>query len=107
MNYLRAMLNHHVFGTRAKDAVSLDVAKPLLIPAGADTLDAIGCPPGVRDVEFEGAGRSKRQKMWASAVEDKFGDISADVDGQGGESKDDNLYLEAMVSALPCGLAHN
>lgn len=53
---------------------------------------------GARSAEFEGAGRSKREKMWVSAVASKCGDIDVDDEGMaddGGNEAD--IYLEPIV----------
>lgn len=40
------MLNHYVFQTEAKKTTVVDPGRPLIIPAGADSLESIGAPAG-------------------------------------------------------------
>ncbi len=50
-NFLRGILNHYAFGNPFKSTTILESSKAICVPAGADSLAAIGLPGGVDSQE--------------------------------------------------------
>lgn len=68
----RAMLNHYVFHTDPKKASQLDPSKPFVIPAGGDSLESIGAPPGASRAQMDTSNIGSRVKLWQRAVDSFF-----------------------------------
>ena len=96
----RAMLNHYVFHTEAKKTAHLDPAKPLIIPAGSDSFDSIGTPPGARRAQMDGDNISARMQLWGKAVDTFFPpEKDDDADGKD-EAVDAQQWLEPVVDTM-------
>lgn len=67
MSVLRNVLYHHAFATPPVSTAQLDAGKPLVVPAGADSLGGIGKPPQV-----EGCLAESAELRWAAAYEATF-----------------------------------
>lgn len=76
----------HLFRANSRKAIETNPEKPLSVPAGSDTLDAIlkVTPPGTRREDFVSGNAVTDVAMdsWRRAVEDVFG--PADLNGMGG-----------------------
>ena len=66
------MLNHLVFRAEARKAVQVHPSKPLLIPAGADSIEKIGVPPGCTMSDITVGSLESRIDKWRGAVEVYF-----------------------------------
>ena len=66
------VMSHYCFNAELKNYVQLDTSKPLFIPAGNDSFESIGIPPGVSRTEFETATPVNRIIKWRDAVEVYF-----------------------------------
>ena len=75
----RMAMNHFCFKAELKNYVQLDTAKPLFIPAGSDSFESIGIPPGISRTEFETKTPANRVAKWRDAVEAYF---PVPVDGE-------------------------
>ncbi|CAN0296620.1 unnamed protein product [Pylaiella littoralis] len=73
----RLALNTHLFRANSRKAIETNPEKPLSVPAGSDTLDAIlkVTPPGTRREDFVSGNAVTDVAMdsWRRAVEDVFG----------------------------------
>jgi hypothetical protein len=68
----RNLLNHFVFGTEVKRVVQANVAKPLVLPAGSDTLEGIGLPPGCTRSDVEAGSVQSRVGKYKRPCDDMF-----------------------------------
>lgn len=72
LNHFRLLLNHFVFHTEKKRAVQQNPGKPLIIPAGTDTLEAIGLPHGCTQSDVEVGSFQSRVARYKRAVDEVF-----------------------------------
>jgi len=63
-----AVLSSHVFGAKPVKALEMDYNKPLMIPAGMDTLERIGGPKGSLKGSMEGMGYEEQLRAWRHSV---------------------------------------
>ena len=85
----------------------MDPERPVVVPAGRDSLESIGVPPGARRSDFEGAPLTspKLVGLWESALQDYFPSAAAAAsqssEGAGAESRDTlQLSKEAVVDTM-------
>lgn len=99
LQYVRSFLNHFGFGEDLKGKPHLDAGQCLVIPAGADSFKALGCPNGVeKDVYEKTPGADARLNMWRKAIELHFDPTGAEKDTD--VKKEDEESHEPLVDAM-------
>eukprot|EP00741_Cyanophora_paradoxa_P011177 tig00020554_g10797.t1 len=93
------LMNHHVFKTSASKTVVVDPMKPLYVPVGSDTFQAIGVSrPPVSPVELA-SWRDENTKLWLGEMANAF--KPADRQEQRGNFDPSNAkYREPTVDEL-------
>ena len=106
MSAMRSLLNHLAFGTDRKDGVKRDPAKPLYVPAGRDSLESIGAPPGARREDFvsddaQPLASDSYIAMWLNALDEYFPSSSLQEETKSNSNTNDlNLSSEPVVDAM-------
>ncbi|XP_005998344.1 cytoplasmic dynein 2 light intermediate chain 1 isoform X2 [Latimeria chalumnae] len=99
MSKARNLINHLTFGTDRGKSVSVDHNKPLIIPAGLDSLSQIGSPPA-SDSDLGKLHARTPLELWKKVYERLFPPEST---GDLGDIKDpakDLQYTEPEVDAM-------
>ena len=95
MTVLRNLLYHHVFHTSAVRTVQLEHTRPLVVPASADSLAAIGQPPLVDGVHIDTPG-----ERWRAAYEATFPPKAAKKEAQDLSLVDAEQFAEETIDVL-------
>ena len=95
MTVVRNLLYHHVFHTAAVRTVQLEHTRPLVVPASADSLAAIGQPPLVDGVHIDTPG-----ERWRAAYEATFPPKAAKKEAQDLSLVDAEQFAEETIDVL-------
>eukprot|EP00117_Sycon_ciliatum_P014298 scpid68912/ scgid2839/ Cytoplasmic dynein 2 light intermediate chain 1 len=94
----RALLCSMAFGTQESRTVLLDDSKPLIAPAGADSLGAIG-PPPMQDGGMKIHAR-KPVELWKNTFAGFFPPAAKEGEDKDGDPAADPQYAEAIVDEM-------
>lgn len=101
LSHFRALLNHYVFHTDRKRTAQTDPARPLMVPAGCDSLESIGAPPGASLGEVMEGPIEARLAPWRKAVEAYFPrERSADDEDAKASEDEAQRWMEPSVDAM-------
>jgi len=95
LGVMRNMLYHHVFDTGAVKSVQLEHARPLVVPASADSFAGIGPPPKV-----EGVLSDDPAERWKGAFEATFPPKAAKREAQDLSMVEAEQFAEESVDEL-------
>ena len=95
MTVLRNLLYHHVFHTSAVRTVQLEHTRPLVVPASADSIAAIGKPPLVEGVHID-----TPSERWRAAFEASFPPKAAKREAQDLSLVEAEQFAEEIIDVL-------
>jgi dynein light intermediate chain 2 len=96
----KQLLSHFAFQTSASHTMSMDFAKPLVVPAGADALGQIGVPP-LPQGELAHISVKKPIDLWRQAYSSSFPQsVNAITSPAGNNPCKDSKYSEKMVDSF-------
>ncbi|MGH0164668.1 UNVERIFIED_CONTAM: hypothetical protein FKN15_047360 [Acipenser sinensis] len=99
MSKTRSLINHLAFGTERGKSVSLDQNKPLLIPAGMDSLGQIGSPPA-SDADIGKLQAKTPLDLWKKVYERLFPPQSTSTLKDIKDPAKDPQYSEPEIDAM-------
>lgn len=96
---VRAALTNHLFGTQPSKALQTEYNKPLAIPAGLDSLAAIGNVP-LSDQDIGRVNARKPIDLWKHCFTSYFPQTASDNPAKVEDPAKDSKYAEAAIDAL-------
>ncbi|XP_056148069.1 cytoplasmic dynein 2 light intermediate chain 1 [Lampris incognitus] len=99
MSKTRSFFSHLAFGLDRGKSVSFDSAKPLIIPAGSDSLSQIGSPPAT-NVDIGSLHARNPMDLWKKVYEIVFPTESSSERKELMEPAKDPQYNEPHVDAM-------
>uniref|UniRef100_W5K6I2 Cytoplasmic dynein 2 light intermediate chain 1 n=1 Tax=Astyanax mexicanus TaxID=7994 RepID=W5K6I2_ASTMX len=100
MSKARSFVSHLAFGTERGKSLSADPSKPLIIPAGMDSLSQIGSPPAI-DVDIGTLHARNPLDLWKKVFERVFPPEGSTKENK--EVKDpakDPQYCEPLIDSM-------
>ncbi|XP_073529414.1 cytoplasmic dynein 2 light intermediate chain 1 [Phyllobates terribilis] len=97
-NILRSFVNHLAFGQDKSKVVSVDHNKPLIIPAGSDSLSQIGTPPA-SDGDLRQVSARTPMELWKKTYERAFPQENKNDSKDLKDPTKDAQYAEREVDA--------
>ncbi|XP_064600600.1 cytoplasmic dynein 2 light intermediate chain 1-like isoform X2 [Liolophura sinensis] len=95
----RALISHHLFGTSASKTLQTDHNKPLLVPAGQDSLQLIGTPP-LADGDIGKISARSPVELWKHAYTSYFPQENINNPAIVEDPAKDPHYAEAAIDTL-------
>lgn len=96
---LRALITHHLFGTTPSKTLQLEYNKPLMIPAGLDSLQQIGTPP-IADKDIGRINAKRPLDLWKHAFLGHFPQTDMNNPTIADDPAKDPKYAEPAIDAL-------
>ncbi|KAM4042719.1 cytoplasmic dynein 2 light intermediate chain 1 [Anomaloglossus baeobatrachus] len=96
---LRAFVNHLAFGQDKSKVVSMDQNKPLIIPAGSDSLSQIGTPPA-SDGDLRQVSARSPMELWKKTYARAFPPENKNASKDLKDPAKDAQYAERDVDAM-------
>ncbi|XP_057197774.1 cytoplasmic dynein 2 light intermediate chain 1 isoform X2 [Triplophysa rosa] len=99
MSKARSLVNQLAFGTERPKSVSTDPSKPLVIPAGLDSLSQIG-PPVTSDVDIGALHAQNPLDLWKKVFERVFPSENTKERTELKDPAKDPQYSEPLIDAI-------
>ncbi|XP_056617025.1 cytoplasmic dynein 2 light intermediate chain 1 [Triplophysa dalaica] len=99
MSKARSLVNQLAFGTERPKSVSTDPSKPLVIPAGLDSLSQIG-PPVTSDVDIGALHAKNPLDLWKKVFERVFPSENTKERTELKDPAKDPQYSEPLIDAI-------
>ncbi|KAK7507064.1 hypothetical protein BaRGS_00001915 [Batillaria attramentaria] len=96
---MRALISHHLFGTTASKTMQTDHSKPLLIPAGLDSIQQIGSPP-ISDKDIGRVQAKTPFELWKVAYTGYFPQEKTNNPALMDDPAKDPQFKEHAIDAL-------
>eukprot|EP00753_Platysulcus_tardus_P017034 PLAT6215.1.p1 GENE.PLAT6215.1~~PLAT6215.1.p1 ORF type:complete len:440 (+),score=246.99 PLAT6215.1:37-1320(+) len=96
----RAAMDSFAFGSPLRLPKRLDSAKPLVVPAGADSFSAIGAVRGGGGSVSSASDVREELKAYAAAFESMFGEPPPEDEEKEEEETEGGMFAEAEVDAM-------
>ncbi|XP_036429734.1 cytoplasmic dynein 2 light intermediate chain 1 [Colossoma macropomum] len=99
MSKARSFVSHLAFGTEKGKSMSADPSKPLIIPAGMDSLSQIGSPPTI-DVDIGTLHARNPLDLWKKVFERVFPPESTTEHKELKDPAKDPQYSEPLIDSM-------
>lgn len=99
MSKARSFINQLAFGTEKPKSVSTDSSKPLIIPAGSDSLSQIG-PPVTSDIDIGALHAKNPFDLWKKVFERVFPPKNAEEYIELKDPVKDPQYSEPLIDSM-------
>lgn len=96
---MRALISHHLFATAASKSLQTEPNKPLLVPAGLDTIQQIGSPP-ISDKDLGRVHMKTPLDLWKFAFSGYFAQEQATDSGTVDDPSKDPQFKEHAIDIL-------
>lgn len=96
---VRALMSHHLFGTTASKTLQTDHNKPLLVPAGLDSIQQIGSPP-LTDKDIGRVQAKTPFELWKIAYTGYFPQELTNTQAIADDPSKDIQYKEHAIDVL-------
>ncbi|XP_076142363.1 cytoplasmic dynein 2 light intermediate chain 1 [Alosa pseudoharengus] len=95
----KSFVSHLAFGTDRSKSMSTDPGKPLVVPAGTDSLSQIGSPP-TTDIDIGSLHARNPLDLWKKVFERVFPPETSTEDKQLKDPSKDPQYSEALIDSM-------
>ncbi|KAH3848343.1 cytoplasmic dynein 2 light intermediate chain 1-like [Dreissena polymorpha] len=96
---VRAVMTNQLFGTTPSKAIQIEYNKPLMVPAGLDSLQAIG-PPPLSDKDIGRVNAKKPIDLWKHCFTSYFPQTNTDNPARVEDPSKDPKYAEPAIDTL-------